>query len=203
MSKQFAEAFSEMRPWNERQIALAVADAGDIEDIKRDDHALRKLFETHERFPGRTSAPSGANLGSRPDSDGSSKQSRQASFERFKVELNQDITATLQANFMQFQEQLISFQNKLSTDLQDFIRRENNRLVDKISDGPHVHIHDKVCMVFVYRGSSSQYLIFSQRGRDFRLFGVKWYAASELVNSLSLHTETEYSITFQALGASC
>lgn len=154
MTKHFLQAFSQLRPAEEVQLAERVEARGGVQAIRNNESALRELFKAESATLTARSAASDGD-GSKVQRSGvRATQQSEYTFADFKTELREDWDTALKNNFKAFEGKFQLFYDRLEDNLHKYMREESDRVINEVNKGPHDLIRDPV-ISSTYRVASS------------------------------------------------
>ena len=148
--------FGEMKPQEEVYLAARVDENGGIHAVEENDNILRDLLgiETNLQASGRKGIlrmPSSASIHLetddtklRPEMSERTMLDSTIFLKGLKADLSEDWDTAVGNNRDVFQRKFAVLQTQLARDLPDYILRENDRVIQKLTAGPHDGIDDPV-----------------------------------------------------------
>lgn len=151
LTEHFLQAYSQLRPTDEVQLAERIALKGDIQTIRSNETVLRELFKTESA---KTATSEGDGPIHRPTGARPSQQS-EYTFSDFKDELREGWDTAMRNNLEAFTAKYQLFYDRLESNLRKYMREESDLVITTLSKGPHDLIRNPV---------SSIHLTFSATG---------------------------------------
>lgn len=152
--------FQDMKPRDEQYIEAKIKERGGPELVQEDDDVLRELLEfensienakrktvvrtnSNSHFP-RDLPTFEQDTKLRPDMSERTTQHSALFIKDLKKDLNEDWKSAVDRNMLIFERKFAVHQHQLRDNLSSVIHEENNRVIRKLSAGPHDKIRDKV-----------------------------------------------------------
>lgn len=146
LTQHFLEAFSQLRPPEEAQLARRIIRQykGGIIAVRSNEVDLYELFAA-EGTGGDKNLQDIDNL-PHQRSNGRNAQKAEYSFIDFKLELREDVDVSLRNNFKAFEVKFQLFYVRLEDNLHKYMREEGDRVIEEVTKGPHNLVKDPVCI---------------------------------------------------------
>lgn len=160
LTKAVRDMFQEMKPREEQFIEARINDKGGPEHVQEDDDVLRELLEFENSIEG-AKQKTAARVSSyphfsrdlptfeqdtklRPDMSERTTQHSALYIKDLKKDLREDWKSAVDRNMLIFERKFTVHQQQLRDNLTSMIHEENNRMIRKLSAGPHDRIRHQV-----------------------------------------------------------
>ena len=156
--------FEEMKPREEQYIVAKIRERGGTAVVQQDDNALRELleFENCIEFAKQKTAKRVSSHGNslrdvpsfeqdaklRRDKCERTTQHSSRFIMNLKKDLSEDWSSAVDRNMLVFDKKFTVHQQQLRDNLSCMIHQENNRIIRKLSAGPHDRIRNMVSLFF-------------------------------------------------------